>query len=181
MPTNSNRKSTGVIKMRGDHLLPKDLVSFVPACENAVEVGVYTGEVTVFFAASGKFRQVWAVDPWHNGYDDSDGASDSDMGSVELAFDNRIATWPMITKLKMTSIEAASRFPDGYFGLVYIDACHQFEAVCEDINAWLPKVKPGGVLAGHDYLSFGGVKKAVDELLIGPDRLFDELSWAKMV
>jgi hypothetical protein len=38
--------------------------------------------------------------------------------------------------------------------------------VARDIAAWLPKVKPGGWLMGHDYGNKpdGGVKRAVDEL-----------------
>ena len=52
---------------------------------------------------------------------------------------------------------------------VYIDARHDYESVLEDLNAWFHKVKPGGILAGHDYadgmLPQGdfGVKSAVDE------------------
>jgi hypothetical protein len=52
---------------------------------------------------------------------------------------------------------------------VYIDARHDYESVKEDLHAWFDKVRPGGILAGHDYadgiLVQGdfGVKTAVDE------------------
>jgi len=54
-------------------------------------------------------------------------------------------------------------FPPSYFDLVYLDARHDCKSVDEDISLWLPKVKPGGFLAGHDYGGkWPGVKKAVD-------------------
>ncbi len=71
----------------------------------------------------------------------------------------------------MDSTEAAAIIVDETFDVVYIDARHDYRSVAEDINAWWPKVKPGGILAGHDYL-FGqingtliSVKPAVDEFV----------------
>ena len=71
--------------------------------------------------------------------------------------------------IRSPSVEAASRFEDNTLDFVFIDASHEYEDVKNDINAWLPKVKNGGILAGHDYYLgddyFPGVKKAVDECL----------------
>ena len=70
---------------------------------------------------------------------------------------------------RLTSVEAAERVPPGSMDFVYIDARHDYESVKEDLHAWFDKVRPGGVLAGHDYadgiLVQGdfGVKSAVDE------------------
>ena len=62
------------------------------------------------------------------------------------------------------SVQAASRFEDEFFDFVYIDADHSYEAVRADLEVWWPKLKPGGLFAGHDYdLKFSGVKTAVDE------------------
>lgn len=49
-----------------------------------------------------------------------------------------------------SSIEGAKRFPDNYFDFVYIDAGHSYESVMEDLNAWYPKLKVGGIICGHD-------------------------------
>jgi predicted O-methyltransferase YrrM len=49
------------------------------------------------------------------------------------------------------SWDAASLFRDGSLDAVFLDADHSYESVCKDVAAWLPKVKAGGVLAGHDY------------------------------
>lgn len=73
---------------------------------------------------------------------------------------------------RMSSRQAAETFPDGFFDWVYIDADHRPTAIREDLRLWYPKVRNGGVLAGHDYLdgkvSAGdfGVKSAVDRLIV---------------
>lgn len=53
--------------------------------------------------------------------------------------------------LEFSSPAIAEMFSDGEFDFVYIDASHDYTAVKQDIKAWLPKVKKGGILAGHDY------------------------------
>jgi cephalosporin hydroxylase len=72
--------------------------------------------------------------------------------------------------LHMSSVEAAeSCFNDRECSFVFIDGNHQLDAVAADIDAWLPKVMSGGILAGHDYVpgSYDGVVQAVNEKLTG--------------
>jgi hypothetical protein len=45
-----------------------------------------------------------------------------------------------------------SQFRDGYFDFVYIDSDHRYEYVKRDIDDWWEKLRPGGVMAGHDYV-----------------------------
>lgn len=66
--------------------------------------------------------------------------------------------------LWMASHWAAEQVEDGWADFVFIDAAHSYAAVKQDIEAWRPKVRPGGWLGGHDYHpAFPGVVKAVDE------------------
>jgi predicted O-methyltransferase YrrM len=51
----------------------------------------------------------------------------------------------------MTSVEASKTFEDKSVDFVFIDAGHTYEEVVEDIKSWLPKVKKGGFIGGHDY------------------------------
>lgn len=53
--------------------------------------------------------------------------------------------------LKMPSMEAIDWFPDNHFDFVFIDGNHSYSYVLEDITEWTKKVKPGGIVAGHDY------------------------------
>jgi SAM-dependent methyltransferase len=75
-----------------------------------------------------------------------------------------IAGLPRVTFVRGYSDEVARRFEDGSFELVFIDADHTEEWVSRDLVAWMPKVKRGGIIAGHDYDSrnWPGVKLAVD-------------------
>ncbi len=53
------------------------------------------------------------------------------------------------------------------FSLVFIDADHSTEAVKRDIINWLPKIKAGGTLAGHD-IEWDTVKQALYDLNLAP-------------
>jgi hypothetical protein len=75
--------------------------------------------------------------------------------------------FPQLKIMKLTSYESSKLFQDEYFDLVFIDASHFYEDVLDDIKIWIPKVKKGGFISGHDY-GMGekkghGVKQAVDE------------------
>jgi predicted O-methyltransferase YrrM len=60
------------------------------------------------------------------------------------------------------SVEAAAAFADQSVDFVFIDATHTLEDVSQDIASWWPKVKAGGLIAGHDYPNFPGVSAPVN-------------------
>ena len=65
------------------------------------------------------------------------------------------------------SFDRAKDFEDGSIDFCFIDANHTYEFVKKDIEAFLPKMKPGGVMAGHDYnMSHPGVIRAVNEMFV---------------
>eukprot|EP00758_Cryptobia_borreli_P017336 Tbor_TRINITY_DN6182_c4_g1::TRINITY_DN6182_c4_g1_i11::g.22020::m.22020 len=39
-----------------------------------------------------------------------------------------------------------------YFDYIYVDARHDYKGVLDDISQWWPKLKKGGIMAGHDYV-----------------------------
>lgn len=132
------------------------------------EIGVFTGASVCFLAAELKKRGVqfdlFAIDPWDRAAEA--GYTELPMASAWETFQERMritGTGDVIQPLKLFSLEAAEKFQDGYFDFVFIDADHTYQAVKADIAAWLPKVRPGGILAGHDYGEPCGVKQAVDE------------------
>jgi hypothetical protein len=62
------------------------------------------------------------------------------------------------------SHEAAKGFPDGSVDVLVVDAAHDYESVCRDLGAWLTRMRPGGLIIGHDYGGkFEGVTRAFDE------------------
>lgn len=58
---------------------------------------------------------------------------------------------------KTTSAAAAPTFPYESLDFVYLDGDHRAEAVYHDLELWWPRVRPGGVLAGHDVVCPGEV------------------------
>lgn len=54
--------------------------------------------------------------------------------------------------LRMTTLDAAKEITET-LDFVYVDARHDYCGVNEDIQAYWPKLKPGGIMAGHDYLN----------------------------
>lgn len=70
-----------------------------------------------------------------------------------------------IIYIQSQSSIVADNFEDKVLDFVFIDATHEYEGISEDIKCWLPKVRSGGILAGHDYhaTDWPGVVRAVDE------------------
>ena len=80
---------------------------------------------------------------------------------------NRLKPWIDKDKCKIirdSSFTVHKDFKDGTLDFVYIDGAHDFDAVCLDLINWVPKVKPGGIVALHDYYKFkrSGVVDAVN-------------------
>eukprot|EP00933_Yihiella_yeosuensis_P082378 TRINITY_DN9622_c0_g1_i1.p1 TRINITY_DN9622_c0_g1~~TRINITY_DN9622_c0_g1_i1.p1 ORF type:complete len:421 (-),score=57.98 TRINITY_DN9622_c0_g1_i1:82-1344(-) len=71
------------------------------------------------------------------------------------------------THILQTSKEAAHWVRRESMDLVFLDGDHRLESVASDIQAWWPTVRPGGILAGHDFaLSFPGVVEAVARFVV---------------
>lgn len=134
------------------------------------ELGSFAGESAVIFQRY--FAVVHCVDAW-------------ERPRVEFAFDERVRGFLAgdVVKHKMLFAEAAGLFEDGSLDLIYIDGAHDYISVRRDAESWLPKLKPGGVCAGHDLSPrFPGVGRAVAELLprhgASALRQFCDTSWA---
>ena len=67
------------------------------------------------------------------------------------------------------------KIDDASCDLIFIDADHSYPAVKQDIINYTPKLKPGGILSGHD-IDFPGVNQAVNEMLenydVGPNNVW---------
>lgn len=74
--------------------------------------------------------------------------------------------------IRKYSLDAVHEFPDESLDFVYIDANHSYESAKADIEAWAKKVKPGGIVSGHDYVDRKdfGVKQAVNEYVETHDK-----------
>jgi hypothetical protein len=141
---------------------------------DGAEIGVKLGKYSEYLLDRWKGRRLISIDPWLE--DEPDAYVDranveqsqherfySDTRKRLERFGSRSDIW------RMTSVEAAERIGRHSLDFVYIDARHDYDSVKEDLEAWFEKVRPGGILAGHDYADGDfkqgvfGVKRAVDE------------------
>lgn len=60
-----------------------------------------------------------------------------------------------VTLIRKFSVEAAKDFADNSLDFIYCDAAHDFVSVVNDLAAWIPKVRPQGLVTGHDYIRRG--------------------------
>jgi predicted O-methyltransferase YrrM len=120
-----------------------------------VEVGSYCGASGEIIASSFPNSILNCVDPWER-YTEEGSVYDLDRQELELKeaegiFDSVMAKHPNMRKNKMPSIKYAENLQPESIDFIYIDGNHQYSSVVEDLKTWYDKVKPGGVIAGHDY------------------------------
>lgn len=138
------------------------------------EIGVKLGKYSDYLLDHWRGRRLVSIDPWLEAgskeYVDRSNVSQSRHEEFYEESRRRLARHGERSEIwRTTSIEAAGRVPDHSLDFVYIDARHDYDSVSEDLEAWFPKVRPGGIVAGHDYVDghfpsgVFGVKSAVDE------------------
>ena len=122
-----------------------------------VEIGTCWGNFADFLLSSTPCSKLFCIDPYKKFQDleyvDSlNTMTQEEMDAKFLAVQNKLkkSFGERITMLRNLSTDAASLFEDNSLDFVYIDGNHMFDAVLEDLHAWYPKVKPGGILAGDD-------------------------------
>jgi predicted O-methyltransferase YrrM len=148
--------------------LYSEFIENIPNNSVFVEVGSWKGKSTAYLGVeainSGKNIKCYAVDTWEGSAEHTDDPFVKTGRLYQLFLANISQVSSVVTPIRKSSIDAAKQFENESIDIVFIDACHEYHCVREDIDAWLPKVKPGGTIAGHDYYwGEHGVKRAVDE------------------
>lgn len=163
--------------------LYKKMVDSAPSTKwlHFVEVGTWKGRSAAFMAVeianSGKKIKFECVDTWQGTVEDGH-LEDQHIknGTLYEHFVQNMLPVEKYYKPRIsTSLDAACNYDDNSLDFVFIDAAHDYDNVKADIIAWLPKIKPQGVLAGHDMFH-PPVAKAVNEILEKPVR-FNKQCW----
>lgn len=129
---------------------------------NGVEVGSALGWTAEYVIRTCKSLQEYiVVDDWRP-------VTEGKLGSfiidnMKEHFMERIGTHPKLKILEGVSWEQAEKVPNDSLDFCFIDASHDYESVLKDLKAWAPKVRPGGILCGHD-INWEGVETALKEL-----------------
>lgn len=142
---------------------------------HGAEIGVKEGEMSSQLLRGHLGLHLTMVDQWLS--DPAQKADNTFYSRTQEHFDRDKAIAMRVTDFAAArrtvihnpSVEAAQGVPDKSLDFVFIDANHVYEACCRDIEAWYPKLKPGGILCGHDYFRphwpDEGVQRAVDEFV----------------
>lgn len=142
--------------------------------DTAVEVGVWRGDYSRTIIRSLEPKKFIGIDPWelYEGYTDKPGNEFNSQESLDHLYlsvkESFEKDFDCAEIWRAHSVNASKHFENESLDFVYLDADHKYEPVRADIQAWWPKIKPGGILAGHDYIAKShieefGVIKAVDE------------------
>lgn len=132
------------------------------------EIGVYYGENAFQIMTNLSIKKLYLIDPWF-GYAELNGHGV--IGDVNLAAECYESTCKLMEEFgdKVKIIPALSEavvkvFEDNSLDFIYIDGNHRYPWVLKDIKNYIPKVKLGGQIAGHDFKNGEkGVQRAVKE------------------
>lgn len=149
------------------------------------EIGVAEGRFSAGLLSLCPEVRLWGFDTYQPGYETWMGTrwtEETQRANAEAAFAVVERFRPRFTLVCKSSIDAANWLDDASLCFVFIDADHSYDAVKADIAAWLPKIRDGGWITGHDYDSekFPGVVKAVEESF-ADFHLGDDCTWMARV
>jgi hypothetical protein len=137
-----------------------DFPGLCPKGGIGIELGVWKGDFSKLILEKSELGLLVSIDAWSTG--NWSGPKQYAEALQKLAvFGGRSIV------LKMDFNDAAIAIPNAWADFIYIDGKHQYEHINNDLHTWWPKLKPGGLLAGHDYEKYQnfGVIKAVDQFV----------------
>ena len=146
--------------------LLEELLTKVSAEPLVVELGTYLGCSAVFLAEKMKGKgRLYSVDTFDK-YARTENFFPKAMSNIKVS-----GYRDFVHLLACRSWESASFFEDKEVDLVWVDVGHDYNSVRADLDAWHSKVKPGGILGGHDF-SEAGVKLAVERFCFSAKKEF---------
>lgn len=131
-----------------------DLLNKLNLTGLGVEIGVQKGLYSAHLLKHWKGEKLYMIDVWRQfpGSFRADNPDPKTQGQHLLeTFQNVYFYYDRATIIREFSVNASRFFPDNHFDFIYIDAAHDYQNVTEDLESWWPKLKPGGIIAGHDY------------------------------
>lgn len=121
------------------------LLAHLPHNATVAEIGVDSGDFSQRILEVCRPEKLWLVDAWH-----TERYHDGLFDSVCHRFQRELETQQIEIKRGL-SIPVASHFADQSLDWIYIDTDHSYETTIRELCAYSPKIKPGGIIAGHDY------------------------------
>ena len=141
-----------------------------------IEIGVEHGNFSEVILKTSCLRKLLLLDPWKK-FDAGKFTATQEMHDGRFkSVKERFRSFGDRAKIiRKNSEEGHKTYKDNFFDFIYIDANHEYEHIVNDLNWWYPKLKVGGLFAGHDYVDKVhegckfGVKTAVNEFIEDKD------------
>ena len=150
----------------------EELLNFLGKDLIIAEIGVFKGEFSKFIFENLNPKELFLVDIFEGyvGSGDKDG-NNMQFTNLEKEYESLISYFSQnknVTIIKENSKNFISLLDDEFLDLIYIDGDHDYDGVKNDLNLSYDKIKNGGYICGHDYVSprFEGVVRAVNEFCI---------------
>jgi predicted O-methyltransferase YrrM len=143
--------------------LPKrvDLIAQIKPGSVGAEIGVWRGYFSVEILQKTRVKKLYLVDAWKPQPSYNDPLTDTDheanLAETKHHLRGMGNRWEIV---RGTSTEVAANdktIPP--LDWVYIDADHSYEACLADLLAWEKRLKPDGILMGHDFTDNEQAKK----------------------
>lgn len=157
--------------MPGDVQFLRAFAAALPRAGVHVELGSWMGLSSILTACSllenlNFDARIYCIDTWEGSPEHQDLAEvrAGRLFETFLANIRSAQVQHFITPLRGRSTQLAAHFADESVDSVFVDADHSYAGCRADIEAWLPKLKPSGRMAGHDAVPGEGVHRAVYEV-----------------
>jgi len=136
-----------------------------------LELGVESGAFSNIICKANPGVKLYCVDAWVSYGEYRHYVSQE---TIDAFYENAKKTLaPYNTKLiKGLSMDVVETFVDESLDFVFIDGNHTYDFVTQDVTEWSKKVRPGGIVSGHDYIRKASQNNGVIEAL----RDFTELN-----
>jgi len=163
--------------------LPEDVLMPYFGIERPI-VGVEIGTASGISAQGMLWRMpnltLYTIDQWKHvegaPYEQSFPQNIHELGYVEAL--NRLGEYKdRCIIVKKSSDDAVDDVPIEV-DFVFIDGHHEYGQVIKDIKNYLPKVRKGGIISGHDYIQVPDVTIAVNEIFYNNEiNMCDDFVW----
>ena len=120
------------------------------------EIGVDKGDFSEHILSKTQIEMYYGIDTWQDDFGSNHKPDYFDKeGNVRLnqALE-KLSPYVLNSRvilLRMEGLQASKKFEEETIDFCYIDGDHSLGGIYNDVVAWTPKVKIGGIIAGHDY------------------------------
>lgn len=134
-----------------DHFFPLIIDAMGLKC--GVEIGVDKAEFSLHILSKSKIEKYYCVDNYMDGFGSNCKPGFYDKDGNKRFLEAQKTLEPFVSRsqiLRTTSVEASKKFENNFLDFCYIDGDHSLDMIF-DLYSWVPKIKIGGIISGHDY------------------------------